>query len=59
MEYIVNGTYACENNKTLNGLLKEELGFQGCQYAQLYLRYADSLYLALQTSCLVCFGDYA
>jgi beta-glucosidase len=25
----VNGTQACENNKTLNGLLKGELGFQG------------------------------
>ncbi|CAK7200600.1 hypothetical protein SEUCBS139899_003298 [Sporothrix eucalyptigena] len=25
----VNGTYACENSKTLNGLLKQELGFQG------------------------------
>jgi len=25
----VNGTQACENNKTLNGLLKGELGFRG------------------------------
>lgn len=25
----VNGTYACENSKLLNGLLKGELGFQG------------------------------
>lgn len=25
----MNGTYACENSKILNGLLKEELGFQG------------------------------
>ncbi|KAI0869554.1 beta-glucosidase-related glycosidase, partial [Hypoxylon argillaceum] len=25
----INGTYACENSKTLNGLLKGELGFQG------------------------------
>ena len=25
----INSTYACENSKTLNGLLKEELGFQG------------------------------
>ncbi|KAL3419630.1 beta-glucosidase G 1 [Phlyctema vagabunda] len=25
----INGTYACENSKALNGLLKEELGFQG------------------------------
>jgi beta-glucosidase len=26
---LVNGTYACENNNTLNGVLKNELGFQG------------------------------
>ncbi|KAK6434222.1 hypothetical protein LTR95_009592 [Oleoguttula sp. CCFEE 5521] len=25
----INGSYGCENSKTLNGLLKEELGFQG------------------------------
>ncbi|RDW58265.1 putative beta-glucosidase G [Coleophoma crateriformis] len=25
----INGSYACENSKSLNGLLKEELGFQG------------------------------
>jgi beta-glucosidase-like glycosyl hydrolase len=26
---LVNGTYACENNNTLNGILKSEFGFQG------------------------------
>ncbi|KAF8487504.1 beta-glucosidase [Russula ochroleuca] len=26
---LVNGTYACENNNTMNGILKNELGFQG------------------------------
>jgi beta-glucosidase len=25
----INGTYGCQNSKTLNGLLKDELGFQG------------------------------
>ena len=25
----INGSYACQNSKTLNGILKEELGFQG------------------------------
>lgn len=25
----INGSYGCQNSKTLNGLLKEELGFQG------------------------------
>ena len=27
----VNGSWACENEKTLNGLLKGEFGFQGCE----------------------------
>ena len=26
---LVNGTYACENNHTMDGILKNELGFQG------------------------------
>jgi beta-glucosidase-like glycosyl hydrolase len=26
---LVNGVYACENNRTLNGILKNEFGFQG------------------------------
>jgi beta-glucosidase-like glycosyl hydrolase len=26
---LINGTYACENNNTMNGILKNELGFQG------------------------------
>ena len=28
----LNGSYACQNSKVQNGLLKEELGFQGCEY---------------------------
>lgn len=28
---MINGTYACENDKTLNDLLKREFGFQGCK----------------------------
>ena len=27
---LINDTYACENDKTLNGILKGEFGFQGC-----------------------------
>lgn len=27
----VNGSYACENDKTLNGILKGEFGFPGCE----------------------------
>jgi len=27
---VVNDTYACDNDKVLNGLLKTELGFEGC-----------------------------
>ena len=26
---LINGTYACDNNNTINGILKNELGFQG------------------------------
>ncbi|KAI0374300.1 beta-glucosidase [Pilatotrama ljubarskyi] len=29
----INGTFACENDKTINGLLKGEMGFQGYWYA--------------------------
>ena len=28
---LVNGTYACEHDGAINGLLKGELGFQGCE----------------------------
>jgi len=28
---VVNDTYACDNDKILNGLLKTELGFEGCE----------------------------
>jgi beta-glucosidase len=28
----VNNSYGCQNSKTLNGLLKTELGFQGQQF---------------------------
>jgi hypothetical protein len=27
---LINGTYACENDKIMNDLVKRELGFQGC-----------------------------
>lgn len=29
---LVNGTYACENDAVMNGMLKGELGFQGCKH---------------------------
>jgi hypothetical protein len=32
----VNGTWACENDQLLNGYLKHELGFQGCQCSLLW-----------------------
>lgn len=28
---LINGTYACSNNKTLNDMMKREFGFQGCE----------------------------
>lgn len=30
---LVNNTYACENDKMLNDVLKREYGFQGCKFA--------------------------
>jgi beta-glucosidase len=29
---LINDTYACNNNKTMNDILKREFGFQGCKY---------------------------
>jgi beta-glucosidase-like glycosyl hydrolase len=29
---LVNNTYACENDKMLNDILKREFGFQGCEH---------------------------
>ena len=31
----INNSYGCQNSKTLNGLLKTELGFQGLQYLEI------------------------
>ena len=48
----VNGSYACENNSTLNGLLKTELAFQGCKSVR-KLYTARAYFIQLQTLCLV------
>ena len=37
---LVNGTYACENNNTLNGILKNELGFQGFVMSDWYAQHS-------------------
>lgn len=29
---LVNNTYACENDKVMNDILKREYGFQGCKW---------------------------
>jgi beta-glucosidase-like glycosyl hydrolase len=29
---LINGTYACENDKMMNDILKREYGFRGCRY---------------------------
>ncbi|KAI0651725.1 beta-glucosidase [Trametes meyenii] len=39
---LVNGTYACENDKVLNGLLKGELGFQGYVMSDWYATHSTS-----------------
>ena len=36
---LVNGTYACENDKILNDVLKREFGFQGCEFSPLLLHF--------------------
>ena len=28
---LLNGTYACENDKLMNDIIKREFGFQGCE----------------------------
>lgn len=32
----VNGTFACENDKTLNQVVKGEFGFPGCKFSKTY-----------------------
>lgn len=29
---LINGTYACENDKVMNGIVKAEYGFRGCKW---------------------------
>ncbi|KAI8995506.1 beta-glucosidase [Trametes punicea] len=38
----VNGTYACENDKTINGILKGEMGFQGYVMSDWYATHSTS-----------------
>ncbi|KAI0757133.1 beta-glucosidase, partial [Daedaleopsis nitida] len=38
----INGTYACENDKTINGLLKGELGFQGYVMSDWYATHSTA-----------------
>ena len=38
----VNDTFACENNNTLNGLLKGELGFQGYVMSDWYATHSTA-----------------
>ncbi|KAA1468627.1 glycoside hydrolase family 3 protein [Dentipellis sp. KUC8613] len=38
----INGTYACENNATLNGLLKNELAFQGFVMSDWYATHSTT-----------------
>jgi beta-glucosidase-like glycosyl hydrolase len=37
---LINGTYACENNRTINGILKNELGFQGFVTSDWYAQHS-------------------
>ncbi len=31
MSDLINGTYACENDKVMNDIVKREYGFRGCE----------------------------
>jgi hypothetical protein len=33
---LVNDTYACENDKVLNDIVKREYGFRGCEHYKLF-----------------------
>ena len=35
----INGTFACENDKLMNDLIKRECGFQGCEYLSMFKNY--------------------
>jgi beta-glucosidase-like glycosyl hydrolase len=37
---LINGTYACESNHTINGILKNELGFQGFVTSDWYAQHS-------------------
>lgn len=51
---LVNGTYACENDKTLNGILKGEFGFPGCKRIIIFSHFKQlNMNDSIKTSCLV------
>jgi len=29
---LLNGTYACDNDKVMNNIVKREYGFRGCKF---------------------------
>jgi hypothetical protein len=33
---LLNDTYACENDKVLNDIVKREYGFRGCEHYNLF-----------------------
>nr|VWO95455.1 tRNA dimethylallyltransferase (EC [Ganoderma boninense] len=38
----INGTFACENDKAMNGILKGELGFQGYVMSDWYATHSTA-----------------
>ena len=51
---LVNGTYACENDAAVNGILRGELGFQGCEAPSFYFALGFLMLMSLsQMSCPV------
>jgi len=40
----LNGTYACENDKVMNDIVKRELGFKGCEFLMRSQTVVDQIY---------------
>jgi hypothetical protein len=50
---LINGTFACENDKIMNGIVKAEHGFRGCKYFLSCVVLAPLKFQFSQLSCLI------
>ena len=44
---LINGTYACENDKLMNDIVKREFAFQGCEYLSSVKHYLLTFSIAI------------